>query len=156
MRTRFKKLTLAGSTFALCCCATMPTMSEDQLLAPEPIPPGYDFPADRNLLQDIADRRDVKAAREHAWQVWLGMNQNSRVKASGDVGSQYLPIWETWYSDEEITDNITSPITPEEILRERTRPSRPGHGARQHHLSADTVVTFNKFNPAAGEFIMGA
>lgn len=134
---------------------TVIVSAEQQIILPEPIPAGFDFPAARSVLQKIADERNVVAARKHAWQVWNGMSQDS--KATTSEGP--LPIWETWFSTEEITPpGATKPISLASILAGREDPSRPLQSPAQFHggsaiSHAGQLLSFNKFNPTAGAFI---
>jgi len=59
--------------------------SEDQY---EPIPPGYDFPADEAAQLRLRDTENVDAMRLHAWNVFAGATQPAR---GGEA------IWETWF-----------------------------------------------------------
>jgi hypothetical protein len=62
----------------------------------QPIPDGFDFPADGKslvALRDKADPASVAKLREHVWHVWAGLNQ-----ATPGGG----PVWETWYTKAEV------------------------------------------------------
>ena len=135
-------------------------LAQSVSILPEPIPPGFDFPAHRSVVQAWADQRDVVAARRHAWKVWEGMNQPSR--AEGPDG-ETLPIWETWFSSAEAfpPQPADTRLTAYDIVAKRDGPSRPLNSPVQFHGGvastpdrAFQVLSFNKFNPAAGSFIL--
>src|SRR5258708_1459063 len=58
----------------------------------QPIPPGFDFPANEQTLLQYRDQKDVPQMRSHVWKVFAGMTQPT---ATGEA------IWETWYSSDE-------------------------------------------------------
>jgi hypothetical protein len=61
-------------------------------VAYQPIPPGFDFPADKDSLLKLRDTEDMHPMRKHAWMVFAGMTQPA---PGGEA------IWETWFTAEE-------------------------------------------------------
>jgi len=59
---------------------------------PQPIPSGYDFPAEESELLKLRDLGDVGGMRRHSWLVFAGMTQST---TTGEA------VWETWYSARE-------------------------------------------------------
>jgi hypothetical protein len=57
------------------------------------IPPGYDFPADKQRLDQYRQTGNLSAERLHAWHVFAGMTQPT-------PDGQH-PIFTTWYSEDE-------------------------------------------------------
>ena len=57
------------------------------------IPPGFDFPADKRLLEQYRSQPNVAAQRIHAWNVFAGM---TRPTPDGK-----LATFETWFSEDE-------------------------------------------------------
>lgn len=115
----------------------------------QPIPPGYDFPADQATLLKYRDNQDMAAIRAHVWKVFAGMTQPA---AGGEA------IWETWYP-------ATTTFAPggaqlQSLLR---RPIRVFEKPRQFanvpmgpHLQAAGAsnASFVLFNKDAHDFIL--
>jgi len=134
-------------------------------ITPKPIPPGYGFPTDEKVIDHWVATADQAKIREHAWQLWAGMAADSGESFQGAA----LPIWETWYGTEEIfpasgTGGVTAAAS---LLAPDRAPPRDFISPNQfHHLArlkglADAngpsdiqVVSFNKFDPAAADFIV--
>lgn len=57
------------------------------------IPPGFDFPADKRLLEQYRAQPNVAAQRIHAWNVFAGMTQPTPDKK--------FAVFETWFSEDE-------------------------------------------------------
>lgn len=115
-----------------------------QPIPAEPIPPGYNFPTARATVNGWVATNNFTAIRGHAWDLWAGMTVDSRSTYNG----QRLPIWETWYSTQEVFGLF--PIT----AAVRTKPSRPFIAPAQFsHIAAAAlseaakqVLSFNKYN----------
>src|SRR4051812_42436597 len=60
---------------------------------PQPIPAGFNFPTARATIDDWVKNENTTAERQHAWDIWVGMNQQT---------SDGFPIWETWKSDADV------------------------------------------------------
>lgn len=71
----------------------------------QPIPQGFDFPANQADLINFRDTQNVPAMRRHTWLVFAGMTQPT---AGGEA------VWETWYSGKE-TFQLTA--TPQGVRR---------------------------------------
>jgi hypothetical protein len=63
------------------------------------IPAGYDFPADKRLLEDYRLQPNIPAQRLHVWNVFAGM---TRPTSNG-----VLRVFETWFSEKETFDKGT-------------------------------------------------
>jgi hypothetical protein len=75
---------------ALCWISSAPSQPPPKAAAGyQPIPPGFDFPADEAQQLRLRDTQDVAGMRRHAWMVFAGATQPS---PGGEA------IWETWYS----------------------------------------------------------
>lgn len=70
-----------------------------------PIPPGFDFPADQQVLLKMLDAGDVAGIRTHAWLVFAGLTQPA---VTADPEGE--PIWETWYTGVDVF--ATPPAVP--------------------------------------------
>ncbi len=123
--------------------------SESDVIEPEPIPPGFDFPANRDALQALVDANDVAALRTHTWNLWAGMTSASQSQYQGKT----LPIWETWLSTNSVfTDPPSEHSAPDGIPdREFVSPAQffhvPQSAGEAEPEPATGVVGFNKFDP---------
>lgn len=124
----------------------------------ETIPPGYHFPTPRKEIDAWVAVNATGKFRQHAWDVWAGMTAPSHAVHAG----QRLPIWETWYSENEV---FVKPGTKTEAVR--TEPKHPFAKPRQlFHVatakglatpaSNEQVVAFNKFDPESAKFLMAS
>jgi len=66
-----------------------------------PFPHGFDFPTDRNTIDQWVAKQDVPAIREHAWKLWAGLSQPN---ADG------IEIWRTWYNLNQIFDGLSGAV----------------------------------------------
>src|SRR5262245_25228402 len=57
------------------------------------IPAGFDFPADKRLLEQYRAQPNVAAQRIHAWNIFAGMTRQTP--------DNKFAIFETWFSEEE-------------------------------------------------------
>jgi hypothetical protein len=57
------------------------------------IPPGFDFPADKRLLEQYRAQPNVAAQRIHAWNLFAGLTR--------PTPDAKFSIFETWFSEEE-------------------------------------------------------
>ncbi|MGI9277404.1 MAG: hypothetical protein ACR2PT_21475 [Endozoicomonas sp.] len=152
---KISRLKLLSLLLASTCSAfSMQSSAASGVIVAEPIPPGFQFPSPREEVQRWSDERDIRAARTHAWYLWEGMNQPSSVK---DSNGKILPVWETWYSNAELfpPKPSTQSTSLAGVDSRRTSISRPVQIPSQFHTTSnpDQVLSFNKFNPAAAEFI---
>ncbi len=124
-------------------------------ITPEPIPPGFDFPANRAALQKLVNDNDVAAMRTHAWKVWAGMTTAS---TSSLPPGNTLPVWETWLASGQ---TFTSPPTerpgPQTTPpREFVAPSQSSHLGLPVPAEENLVVGFNKFDPEMVAYLWAA
>jgi hypothetical protein len=108
------------------------------------IGPGYDFPADRRALLHLRNTGAVSAMRRHAWMVFAGM---TRPAADG------RPVWETWFTEDEVFDPTYVPQTPR--LRPFRRPTqlRIPSGDQPSGAADESALSYILFNAASREFI---
>lgn len=142
--------------------ATSAFAQAQNAIIPQPLPSGYGFPTNATTINGWVNAGDVGAMRDHAWNLWAAMS-----KASGQIlDGVNLPVWETWYGNEDLfpPPNATAATsTPEALLRSRPRLLRAFVQPLQFHhnpslaaaAAAETnIVSFNKFDPEAGRFIV--
>ncbi len=108
----------------------------------QPIPPGFDFPADQNALLQMRDTANVAAMRKHAWMVFAGLTQPT---PTGEA------VWETWFSEEQAFAQGPAPqgIGPHRLQRRFRNPRQftlAGQGAVPHAIGASLLsfVLMNK------------
>ena len=108
------------------------------------------YPATQAEIQGWIDKVDMKAIRQHGWDVWASITSPS---GEGD-----LPVWETWYSGHDLFDNVDS---GGKLTRTKFRPFKD---PRQfHHQSvvqrqipqdpAEQVTSFNRYTSSVARFI---
>jgi hypothetical protein len=132
-----------------------------QAIVPQPIPAGFDFPADRAALQAFADANDVVAMRKHSWNLWAGLTVDSKSVYSG----QTLPIWETWLSTAQVFKNPPIENSANAMDANRKIPAREFKDPDQFfHVKvtdiveevseADSgIVGFNKYDPTMVQYL---
>ncbi len=109
----------------------------------QPIPSGFDFPAEQAALLRYRDAGDVPAMRSHAWMVWAGMNQ----PAPGGG-----PLWETWYPSDGV-------FAPPEMIESR-KPGRRFRAPRQFQPALATeaqgqsLLSFVLFNEETRKHVL--
>ena len=86
----------------------------------QPIPPGFDFPADEAQQLSLRDTQDVAGMRRHAWMVFAGATQ----RAPGGEA-----IWETWFP------SSTTFSSGPQLQGAGTPPARRFQPVRQHELT---------------------
>lgn len=158
---------LLSGLFTLSACpppqpVIRPVEPVSEGITPQPIPPGYDFPGDREEIQRWADNWHLDKITHKAWNLWAGLNADSGQKWRGAA----LPVWETWCGPQE---------TFGKTCGARMRPSRDFRNAHQlHHASTalalsatpgggsqgnpekavdERVTSFNKFDPSMAAYI---
>ena len=102
------------------------------------IPPGFDFPADRDRLQAAAC--DVRAMRLHGWRLFAGLTQPAE---------EGIPAFSTWYSKRQTLD-MESPAFP--ALPFSLEPAQQLVSFRDGIPNSPPLVSV-LFNRAAFEFI---
>ncbi len=131
-----------------------------QTVTPQPIPPGFDFPADRAALQALADTNDVAAMRNHSWNLWAGLTTDSTSVYEGQV----LPIWETWLATGQVftTPPIENGVQAMDVNntkppREFKDPSQLFHIKVAEGIAVSEVdsgiVGFNKYDPSMVQYL---
>lgn len=112
----------------------------------QPIPPGFDFPADEAELLKLRDTGNVSGMRKHAWMVFAGLTQPT---AGGEA------VWETWFSQNEVFASGPGPqgLVPRKPQRRFQNPdqfrspsSTGGPNAQAVGASLLSFVLFNKDN----------
>jgi hypothetical protein len=111
----------------------------------EPLPPGYDFPADEATLLRFRDTENVPEMRRHSWYVFAGLTKPAK---GGEA------IWETWYPAE-----TTFSAGPEALTG--GRPRRLFETPRQFRLrggpqpqaAGESELSDVMFNKDAHDFI---
>jgi len=98
------------------------------------------LPGDADTIQGWIDEGNDEAMHGHALEIWGALNQDSGQVFQG----RRLPIWETWYSGDEIYDSQTACSSTQ-------RPSATTNfeNPRQlfkHGVADEATTSFNKFN----------
>ena len=134
--------------------APAPAPAAAGAIYPQPIPPRFNIPGNRQALQKLADSNNVKGIRQHAWDIWAGLSADSRSSYQGKT----LPIWETWLATGQVFTSPPTEVPPNGELPPLTRPGREfkaphqfAHGAAALQVPVMTnpgaLVGFNKFDP---------
>lgn len=130
-----------------------------QGLAPEPLPIP---PTPAAVINGWIAAGNETAIRAHAWALWAAATSPSK--------SPPWPIWETWYTDTEVSNGPPSARPTMLSARRVGRPVNDFHVPRQFvHQQAlqrrffsplavaatpkDQVVGFNKFDPSYAQYI---
>jgi hypothetical protein len=136
MSDRFRLLMVAGCLFALPLYAAW---QAPRGVTYQPVPPGFDFPADQATLLKLRDNQDVNGMRTHAWMVFGGLTQKT---ATGEA------IWETWYSGDNTFAAGPAPQGVRRIERPFTNPRQfralPGEANPQ--AVGASLLSFTLFN----------
>jgi hypothetical protein len=82
------------------------------------IPPGFDFPASKQTLEQYRSTGNLPAQRLHVWKVFAGMTQLS-------PDGKY-PVFETWFSEDETFQTGPTPqgLAPRRVLRRFRQPNQ--------------------------------
>ena len=82
------------------------------------IPPGFDFPADKRLLEGYRLQPNMAAQRLHVWNVFAGMTRPTT--------NNNLVVFETWFSEKETFTKATAAIgaRTQPAIRSFTVPSQ--------------------------------
>lgn len=129
-----------------------------------PVPIDYAaFPVAAATINGWVTNNDQSDIRTHAWNLWGGIT--AVTKLTGD-----LPVWETWYSDEEVQAGpLLRGSSKTLALRAQGLPSHPFHAPRQfrhalelkglaalksvNNLTDTSLVSFNKFDNDYAQFV---
>src|SRR2546423_861683 len=82
------------------------------------IPQGFDFPANKQTLEQYRASGNLSAQRLHAWNVFAGITQRTP--------DDKFAIFETWFSEEEAFQAGPAPqaIGPRRIVRRFDQPNQ--------------------------------
>lgn len=118
---------------------------------PEPgyydVPPGFDFPADKQTLEQYRSAGNVSAQRLHAWNVFAGMTQPT-------PDGRYA-IFETWYSLAEAFQTGPTPqaLGPRRVIQRfaeprqfRGMPGQPELEAAGTSVLSEVMFNFANYN----------
>ncbi|HLG80133.1 MAG TPA: hypothetical protein VKY22_03890 [Bradyrhizobium sp.] len=106
------------------------------------VPPGYDFPADKQTLEQYRRSGNTSAERTHVWNVFAGMTQPT-------PDNKYA-IFETWYAEAEAFANGPTPqaVGPRRVVRQFRLPQQfvgvPGQPALE--AAGDALLSEVMFN----------
>src|SRR5712692_6035944 len=84
----------------------------------QPVPSGFDFPADEATLLRFRDTQNAPEMRRHSWYVFAGLTQRAK---NGEA------IWETWFpssttfSPDPQPIMSATPVRPFEVPRQFTQ-----------------------------------
>jgi hypothetical protein len=106
------------------------------------------YPASDATVQEWIDQLDRVRIRAHAWDVWASITSPS--------GSSVGPVWETWYSGQDI---FGPPSLPAESATRRI--FERAHQVRRAGLlrdipidGAEQVLSFNRYSPSVAAVIV--
>jgi hypothetical protein len=122
-----------------------------QTPAPQPgyfdIPAGFDFPADKQTLEQYRKTSNISAQRKHVWNVFAGMTL--------PTPDNKHAIFETWYSEEEAFETGPAPqaVGPRRVVK-RFRvpqqlvgvPGQPAPEAAGDSLLSEVMLNFANYN----------
>ena len=151
MRIFIRKL-LASAAFSL----LLPLhLGLAQTVAPPPgyadIPAGFDFPADRALLEQYRTQPNIPAQRIHVWNVLAGIT-NQTSNATCGTPTRKCAVFETWFSeDETFAAGLTSLAERPQFPRFRLPKQFRSKSLEQAKVEApgDAVLSFVLYNLAA-------
>jgi hypothetical protein len=139
----WKRDWIIGSIFA---GASICTSAFGQQPAPPPgyfdIPTGFDFPANKQTLEQYRTSGNLSAQRLHVWNVFAGMTQRTP--------DNKFAIFETWFSEDEAFEVGPQPqaIGPRRIVRRFRQPTQflptPGEPAPQ--AAGTALLSFVLYN----------
>ncbi len=153
MRIADRAFACATALLAACACALA-----QNVVVPQPIPNGFNFPTDAATINGWINNGDTAAMRGHAWSLWAGMT----TPASQPGVS--LPVWETWYGSNDVFPQSQGLVAlgPQALLAPHPRVLNsfvsPAQFRHVKTLAAvpppANIVSFNKFDPEAATFIV--
>lgn len=139
------KLFSASLTSVLIICAASTASAQQNF---EPVPPGFDFPADEATLLRFRDTQNIVEMRRHSWYVFAGLTQRAK---NGEA------IWETWFP---ARTTFAPSLQPESAAAgppvrtfEQPNQFRMRAGRGQPEAIGESVLSFVMFNKDAHEFI---
>lgn len=153
MRIADRVFACTAALLAACACA-----QAQNVVVPQPIPSGFNFPTDAATINGWVNSGDTAAIRGHAWSLWAGMT----VPASQPGVN--LPVWETWYGTNDVFPQNQGLVAlgPQALLAPHPRllnafvsPAQFRHVKTLAAVPPPTnIVSFNKFDPEAATFIV--
>lgn len=163
-----RNLLIALTLFCLSTFVAAEIRTNDPIdIVPKPVPAGFNFPTPAATIDKWIATSDNKAIHAHAWDLWAALSSGSNEFYNGTE----LPIFETWYTDEDIfksgvvdlTNNSAATFlaTHRKLVRDFTLPHQlmRKHKFRLADLLGpidERLMAFNKFNPEAAEFMLSA
>src|SRR5262245_37431900 len=101
------------------------------------IPAGFDYPADKQKLEEFRKKGDMPALRRHSWMLFAGMTQ---------LTPDNTPYWETWFRESETFRVGPGPQGPRRIIREFSTPRQMKRNALSPHAPGNSAMTTVLFN----------
>jgi hypothetical protein len=145
MNSALSLIRIALVAAAVTTCAQVLAQTATPPLGYFDIPQGFDFPADKQTLEQFRTTGNVSAQRKHVWNVFAGMTQ--------PTPDNKFAIFETWYSEDETFDTGPAPqaIGPRRVIKRFREPQQfrgmPGQAAPEAAGSALlSEVMFNFAN----------
>jgi hypothetical protein len=145
----------AGLSIFLGMCALVPfaNYAIGQQATPPPgyfdIPSGFDFPADKQMLEQFRSSGNVSAQRVHVWNVFAGMTQPT-------PDGRYA-IFETWYSEDETFQVGPAPqaVGPRRVVRRFKQPTQflPPPGQAVPQAAGTALLSFVLYNFAGYDHV---
>lgn len=135
--------------FSAAVVATVSLGVDAQQPGPPPgyydIPPGFDFPADKQTLERYRSTANLSAQRTHVWNVFAGLTQPT-------PDGKYA-IFQTWYSEDETFQSGPSlqALAPRRVILRFRQPNQfrtpPGQIAPQ--AAGTALLSFVLYNYSA-------
>ncbi|MCP3411332.1 hypothetical protein [Bradyrhizobium sp. CCGB01] len=99
-------------------CGSLAAVAQQPPVGYFDIPPGFDYPANKQTLEQYRTSANVPAQRLHVWNVFAGMTQTT-------PDGKY-PIFETWFSEDEVFKVGPEPqaVGPRRIVRRFKQPAQ--------------------------------
>lgn len=113
------------------------------------LPPTPAFPTPEYTLQAAVLAGDQAAVRAHAWSLWAGLT----AMTDTEVGGQRLPVFETWYSIDEVYNPRGRAGLERRALRHGYAPPAQRQVAGIRPDGHAGTMSFVKFNRRAADFI---
>jgi hypothetical protein len=152
---RTAALVAAGTLIVAALAAVVPLHGNNpEASGPPPgyydIPKSFDFPADKQTLEQYRTSGNLSAQRLHVWNVFAGMTQPTPDKK--------YAIFETWYSEDETFQSGPVPqgLAPHRVTRHFKRPAqfRTPPGA-EPQAAGSALLSFVLYNYSAYNHIRG-
>lgn len=111
------------------------------------IPQGFDFPANKQTLEQFRTTGNLSAQRKHVWNVFAGMTQ--------PTPDNKFAIFETWFSEDETFATGAAPqaVGPRSVIKQfkepqqfRSMPGQPSAQAAGSALLSEVLFNFANHN----------